>query len=89
MENKTFIIKYKIVLISGQEIKDKEMKVKNCYNGVAAQVKLEKYLQKKHEEFKQLIVSSCKEDPMSAFGTMFGTKGNPFGDIFAGGNPFG
>lgn len=86
MENKTFIIKYKIVLISGQEIKDKEMKVKNCYNGVTAQVKLEKYLQKKHTEFKQLIVHSCCEDYLSAFNNIFG--GTNFNDIFGGENHF-
>ena len=86
MGNTTFIVKYKIVLNSGQEIRDKEMKVKNCFNGVGAQVKLEKDLKKKHEDFKQLIVYSCCEDYLSAFNNMF--DGENFGNLFAGGNPF-
>jgi hypothetical protein len=88
MENHTFIIKYDIILIDGSVIKDKEMKVKNCFNSLVAQCKLEKYLQKKHEDFKKLIVHSCSEDYLSTFGNIFGDSGNPFGNLFAGGDPW-
>jgi hypothetical protein len=79
MENKTFIIKYEIILVNSV-IKNKEIKVYHCFNSVGAQCKLEKYLQKNHEDFKQLIVHSCKEDIMGIFDDMFNNlfDGNDF-----------
>jgi len=83
---KTYIIKYEIHLKDGSVIRDKEMKVKKCTFGVEAQCKLEKYLKKKHDTFKKLIVQSCKEDIMSMFGDIF--DGGNFDNLFAGGNKF-
>jgi hypothetical protein len=86
---KTYSVKYEIYLTNGSVIKDKEMNVKKCTNGVDAQVKLEKYLKKKYDNFKQLIVQSCKEDTMSAFNDMFGDIFSGTGNPTAGGFPFG
>jgi hypothetical protein len=83
----TYNIKYEIHLTDGSAIRDKEMNVKNCTNGVGAQVKLENLLKKKYSNFKQLIVHSCKEDVMSMFNGMFGMGGD--GSPTAGGSPFG
>jgi len=80
---KTYIVKYEIHFNDGSKIKDKEMKVKNCEIAIGAQVKLEKYLKKKYDNFESLVVHSCKEDIMSAFNSIFD------GDTFGGGSPFG
>ena len=77
MTQDTFVIKYEIVLLNESPIKNKEMKVKNCFNSIEAQCKLEKFLKKKHNDFKQLIVHSCEKDVMSMFDDMFGAN-NPF-----------
>ena len=86
---KTYIVKYEIHLNDRSVIRDKEMKVKRCSMSVEAQCKLEKYLKKKYDNFKKLIVHSCEEDYLSSFtdqfGEMFGGTGNPP----AGGFPFG
>jgi len=82
---KTYNIKYEIHLNDGSVIRDKEIKVKRCEMGVEAQCKLEKYLKKKYDNFKKLIVHSCNEDVMSMFDNMFTGDGNPT----AGGFPFG
>ena len=83
---KTYIVKYEIHLNDGSVIRDKEMKVKRCSMSVEAQCKLEKYLKKKYDKFKRLVVNSCEEDIMSMFDDMFNTgTGNPT----AGGFPFG
>ncbi len=85
--NKTYVVKYRILLEDSNPVEDKETKVKNCFSGVQAQIKLEGYLKKKYSSFKQLIVSECKED--FDLGNLFGDMGNNFGDLFAGGNLFG
>ena len=85
--NKTYLVKYRVILEGANPIEDKEIKVKNSLSGVEAQIKLEGYLKKKYENFKQLIVSECKED--YDLGNLFGGLGDNFGDLFAGGNLFG
>lgn len=79
---KKFIIKYEIILTNESIIRNKEIKVSKCFSNIEAQVKLEKYLIKKHNEFKQLVVHSCTEDFMSGFDDIFNGFGNGFGDIF-------
>lgn len=79
MENKTFIIKYEIILLDNSVIKDKEIKVKRCFNSIGAQCKLEDYLKKKYSSFNKLIVKSCEQDYMD---NIFGGNIDDFGDIF-------
>jgi hypothetical protein len=82
---KTYNIKYEIHLNDGSVIRDKEIKVKRCTISIEAQCKLEKYLKKKNDKFKKLVVHSCKEDIMSMFDDIFPGTGIPT----AGGFPFG
>lgn len=85
--NKTYLIEFTIHYVNGTSVQ-KKGKMKNCVNGVHAQVKLEEGLKKGSPGFKQLTVQSCKEDIMSIFDNMFGnTNSNPFTgfeDIFGG-----
>lgn len=85
--NKTYLVKYRVILEGSNPIEDKETKVKNCFSGVQAQIKLEEYLKKKYIDFKQLIVSECNEDLNME--NLFNQFGDQFGDLFAGGNLFG
>jgi len=85
--NKTYLVKYRVLLEDADPIEDKETKVKKCFSGVQAQIKLEGYLKKKYKNFKKLIVSECKED--ISLENLFGQFGDQFGDLFAGGNLFG
>jgi len=85
---KKYIIKYEIVFDDDNTLKGKEIKVSNCLSGVQAQVKLEDYLKRKYINFKQLIVTECKEesqlhDLFSQFGDIFGGSGN-IGNFFGG-----
>ena len=87
--NKKYVIKYRIIFVDDSTLEDKEIKISNCQNGVQAQVRLEDYLKRKYGNFKQLIVSDCKEEPamsdiFSQFGDIFGGKGNDFGSMFGG-----
>ena len=80
MENdkpKTYLISYNIYFSDGTISQEHEIKVKNAYNKVHSQIKLEGYLKKKHKDnFKALHVISCNEDYLGIF-SMFG-KDNPF-----------
>jgi len=86
--HKKYRIKYKIILEGADPLENKEIKVDNCMSGVDAQVKLEKYLQKKYINFKQLIVFDCTEVIKTIFGDLddsnFGDAFSQFGDIFGG-----
>lgn len=55
-----FIINYKVELKSG--VYSKKMKVKNQLSGLNAKVNLERFLEKKHIDFKRLVIVSCTED---------------------------
>ena len=83
---KTYNIKYEIHLTDGSIIGDKEMNVKKCIFAFEAQCKLEKFLKKKYQNFKRLIVHSCNEDVMSMFNDLFPgcntAGGAPFGNMF-------
>lgn len=84
---KKYRIKYKIVFDNDEVLEDKEIKVDKCYTGVEAQVKLEDYLRRKYINFKQLIVTECKEEPLlddllSQFEDLFGgSMGRNFNDL--------
>jgi len=43
------------------------IKVKNCMSEAHAKVKLEKYMQKKHQDFRQLVVYRCTKDTFGLF----------------------
>ena len=86
---KTYNVKYEIELTNDKIIHSKEINVKNCENGVHAQIKLEGYLKKKYSNFKKMVVHSCNEDVMSAFNEMFGNIMSGDGNPTAGGFPFG
>jgi hypothetical protein len=82
--DKKYIIKYEIILDGASPLKDKEIKINNCCNGVHAQVRLEEYLKKKYINFKQLVVVECKEDPLAMFSNLFGSPSSDFGDLLKG-----
>ena len=83
MNKKKFRIKYKVLFTDGDSFENKEILISNCQGGVHAQVRLEDYLKRKYINFKQLIVSECKEE------NNFDDLMSQFGDLFAGGNLFG
>ena len=78
-ENKTFVIEYKIYF-SNKSPTIHTTKVKNCMGELHAKIKLGEWLKKKHSDFKNLEIISCKEDIVGMFGDIFG-KDNPF-DFF-------
>lgn len=90
-------IKYRIIFSDNSVSEDHEIKINNCYSNSHARIKLEKYLQKKYDNFKKLIVDKCFEltgDPLkdNFKGTIFedllnGKKNNPFNNPFSG-KPF-
>lgn len=61
MTNNTYNINYGMHFIGGR-YKSGTMKVKNCMSEIHAQVKLEKYLQKKNPYFEKMVVYSIKPD---------------------------
>lgn len=75
---KKYRIKYKIVFDNDEVLENKEIKVDKCYSGVQAQVRLEDYVKRKYINFKQLIVTECKEEP--ALSDLFSQFGDIFGD---------
>jgi len=84
MSNKTFIVDYEVVLKDNTRITNKQIKVKNCTNDLFAKLKLEKeFISKKYPGYKQLVITSCKEDYLSIFGDMFGNgfTGSPKGNM--------
>lgn len=86
---KKFHIKYRVLFNNEETLENKEMKIANCMNAVHAQIRLEEHLQKKFDNFKQLIVSECKEDLdiFSQFGDIFGDQGgNSWAGMFGGKN---
>ena len=88
MQKKKYVLKYEIFLEGAEPIKDKEIKISNCFNEFNAKVRLGDYLKKKYKNFKNLVVTECKED--YDLGGIFGDQfGDQFGDLFAGGNLFG
>ena len=71
--NKTFVIEYKIYFNdNNNSFSQKTTKVKNCLSDLHAKIKLEDYLKLKNNNFKQLVIISCKEDIISFFGDIFG-----------------
>jgi len=89
--NKKYRVKYKILLEGANPLDNKEILIDNCMNGVHAQVRLEKYLNKKYINFKQLIVFECTEVTKTPFGDLDldgGMDGifKQFGDLFGGSN---
>jgi|AntAceMinimDraft_18_1070375.scaffolds.fasta_scaffold292781_2 hypothetical protein len=80
--NKKYVVKYEIYLITGEVIKNKEIKIANCLSDIEAKIRLEKYLEKKHKNFKQLVVHNCVEDILGGFGDIFGKSSGKFNDIF-------
>jgi hypothetical protein len=74
---KKYRIKYRVILEGASPLEDKEIKIDKCMSSLHAQVRLEDYLKKKYINFKQLIVTECKEaldmnDVFSQFGDIFG-----------------
>lgn len=61
MNNDTFVIEYGVYLKNGVYFSNK-MKVKNCMSELHAKIKLEKYLQKKYDNFNNLVVYKCNND---------------------------
>ena len=81
--SKSFIIKYE-VHCKLQNFFNKEIIVKNCMSEMHAKAKLDDYCRKKHGvEYQCIIVLSCKEDYLGAFGDVFG-KGFNMNDLFRG-----
>jgi len=62
-----YIIEYKVELITGTATG--KIRVKNQLSELNAKVNLERYLIKKHINFKRLYVKSCRED--NIFGGLF------------------
>lgn len=62
MDNKTFLIDYGVYFKDGSYEARSPMKVKNCYGVAHAKVKLEAFLKQKNNNFKEMVVYSCKED---------------------------
>jgi len=79
---KKYRIKYRVILEGASPLENKEIKIDKCMSSVHAQVRLEDYLKKKYINFKQLVVSECKED--LDFDKIF----TQFGDIFNGNTDF-
>jgi hypothetical protein len=55
-------IDYRYYTIGGEIYHPPKMIVKRCLSSAHAQVKLEKYLKKKHRNFNRLEVISCDKD---------------------------
>ena len=68
-----FNIKYEIILHS-RTITGKECIIKNADNELIAKIKLERVLEKKYKDFKQLIVISCESDIVNDLFDIFGFK---------------
>ena len=80
MNNKNYIIEYTAKAKNGMVLKSGKMRAKNRMSSFEAQVKFEKWLENKYDNFGKLIVHSCKEEnPLNGI----------FGDIFGSNNPFG
>ena len=82
--NKTYLIEFTIVHLNGSQT-PKKCRMKNCSNGVHAQVKLETHLKKTVADFKQLIVTKTPEEDLGdIFNGIFGNSNNftNFSDIF-------
>lgn len=67
-----YLIDYEFYDDNGDIIKYGMMRVKNAESGVHANVKLEKYLERKYPNFNRLVVHRCTPDVFT----------NIFGDIF-------
>ena len=74
-----FNIKYRIIFIDNSFSEDHEININNCINSSIAHIKLEKYLNKKYNNFKKLIVDSCTE---------FKSNQDKLNDIFGQYNPY-
>jgi hypothetical protein len=83
-------IKYRIILDGAGPLENKEIKIDKCMSSLHAKIRLEEYLKKKYINFKELIVTECKEEReynpenldelFSCFGDIFGSNfSNPFG----------
>lgn len=71
MDNTTYIISYGIYFNDGSYFSGK-MKVKNCMSELHAKIKLEDYLKRKHNNFKQLVVYKCQMDIFRIYDFMKG-----------------
>jgi hypothetical protein len=68
MRTNNYIIKYKALDRDGCVLKEGKMLVKRRESSIAAQVDLEKYLNRKLSGFKRLVVIGCEVDnPMRSF----------------------
>jgi len=72
-----YLIEYVVYDKDNRIIKEGTIRVKNQPNDFIAKVKLEKYLQKKYNNFGSLYVKSCTLDIPNLFGSS-----NMFKDIF-------
>jgi len=68
-----YTIKYEIYLNDNKSILDKEINIDHCSNSLEAQIRLEKYLIKKYDNFKRLVVINCK---------LFNPINDMFGEVF-------
>lgn len=66
----TYIIKYG-VYYGNNKYESHETKVKNCLSELHAKIKLERWLEKKYENFTKLVVYKSEEDFISKFGDIF------------------
>ncbi len=62
MQQKTFIIDYTVVSNNGKIVERKKVRAKRKFNAFEAQVKLEEFLKKKHDNFGKMVVHSCNEE---------------------------
>jgi hypothetical protein len=78
MQTHTYVIEYGIYFTGGG-YETHVVKVKNCMSDIHAKVKLEKYLQHRHNNFKSLVVYKCKDEyfDFGIFSDLLG-KDNPF-----------
>ena len=66
----TFKITYRLYNC-GSLVKEGTHKVKNRDRDIFAKIDLEKYLRKKYD-FDKMVVLSCEEDSLGSFNDMFG-----------------
>ena len=71
MKTNTYIIHYGMYY-GADKYKSGKMKIKNCLSEAHAKVKLEKFLIKKTEGFKNMVVYACTLDDLGFFDFMKG-----------------
>jgi len=74
-QNKTYLIIYQLHLTGYKPSINGKMKVKNSMSDLHAKIKLESYLQRKHEHFSRLVVLSCTVDEKNLFSMLFSNFG--------------